>query len=53
MLQDIEKMKEQYLRSFSFDLFEILHAVGSEQRNFAWFQISLLWQLKREKLALV
>ena len=36
MLQDIEKMKVQYLMSLLFDLFEILQAVGSEQTNFAW-----------------
>ena len=35
MLQDIEKLKVQYLMSFSFDLFEILQAVRSEQMNFA------------------
>ena len=48
MLQDIEKMKVQYLMSLLFDLFEILQAVRSEQTNFAWLEISLLWQLKRE-----
>ena len=42
ILQDIEKMKVQYLRSLLFDLFEILQAVRSEQRNFACFKISLL-----------
>ena len=36
MLQDIEKMKVQYLMSLLFDLFEILRAVRSEQTNFAW-----------------
>ena len=35
MLQDIEKMKVQYLMSLSFDLFEILLAVRSEQMNLA------------------
>ena len=35
MPQDIEKMKVQYLMSLSFDLFEILQAVRSEQMNFA------------------
>ena len=35
ILQDIEKMKVQYLKSRLFDLFEILQAVRSEQRNFA------------------
>ena len=48
MLQDIEKMKDQYLRSLWFDLFEILKALREEQRNFAWCQISVLRQLKRE-----
>ena len=47
ILQGTEKMKVQYLRSLLFDLFEILQAVGSEHRNFARFQISLIWQLKR------
>ena len=36
MLQDIEKMKAQYLMSLLLDLFEILQAVRSEQTNFAW-----------------
>ena len=35
MLQDIEKMKVQYLMSLLFDLFEILQAARSEQMNFA------------------
>ena len=35
MLQDIGKMKVQYLMSLLFDLFEILQAVRSEQMNFA------------------
>ena len=35
ILQDIEKIKVQYLMSLLFDLFEILQAVRSEQRNFA------------------
>ena len=35
MLQDIEKMKGQYLMSLLFELFEILQAVRSEQMNFA------------------
>ena len=34
MLQDIEKMKVQYLMSLLFDLFEILLAVRSKQKNF-------------------
>ena len=35
MLQDIGKMKVQYLMRLLFDLFEILQAVRSEQMNFA------------------
>ena len=35
ILQDIEKMKVQYLMSLLFDFFEILQAVRSEQVNFA------------------
>ena len=35
MLQDIEKMKVQYLISLLFDLFEILQAVRSKQVSFA------------------
>ena len=34
MLEDIGKMKVQYLMSLLFDLFEILQAVRSEQMNF-------------------
>ena len=34
MLEDIEKMKVQYLMNLLFDLFEILQAVRSEQMNF-------------------
>ena len=36
MLQEIEKVKVQYLMSLLFDLFEILQAVRSEQVNFTW-----------------
>ena len=36
MVQDIKKVKLQYLKSLLFDLFEILQAVKSEQTNFAW-----------------
>ena len=36
MLQDIEKMKVQYLMNLLFDLFEILQAVRNEETNFAW-----------------
>ena len=35
ILQDIENMKMQYLRSLLFDLFDILQVARSEQRNFA------------------
>ena len=35
MLQDIEKMKVQYLISLLFDLFEILQDVRSKQVSFA------------------
>ena len=34
ILQDIDKMKMQYLKSLLSDLFAILQAVRSEQRNF-------------------
>ena len=44
MLQDSEKMNVQYLRSLLFDLIETLQAVRTWQRNFASFQISLLWR---------
>ena len=36
MLQDIEKMKVQYLISLLSDSFEILQAVRSKQMSFAW-----------------
>ena len=36
MLQDIGKIKVQYLMSLLFALFEILQVVRSEQINFAW-----------------
>ena len=38
ILQDIQKLKVQYLRSLLFDLFETLQAVRTWQRNFASFQ---------------
>ena len=47
------KMKVQYLWSLLFDLFKILQAVRTWQRNFAWFQISLLWQPKSTQLFLI
>ena len=43
MLQDSEKMKVPYLRTPLFDLFETLQAVRTWKRNFASFQIKLLW----------
>ena len=52
MLQYSEKMKVQYLRSLLFDLFETLQAVGTWQRNFASFQIPLLWQ-PESKLSII
>ena len=53
MLQDNEKMKVQYLRSLLFDLFEILQAVRTWQRNFALFQILLLWQPESKLLYII
>ena len=53
MLQDNEKLKVQYLRSPLFDLFEILQAVKTWQRNFASFQISLLWQPESKLLSII
>ena len=44
ILQDNEKMKVEYLRSLLFDWFETLKAVRAWQKNFAPFQILLLWQ---------
>ena len=53
MLQDNEKMKVQCLRSLLFDLFETLQAVRTCQRNFASFQISLLWQPESKLLSII
>ena len=53
ILQDNEKMKVQYLRSLLFDLFETLQAVGTWQRNFASFQILLLWQPESKLLSII
>ena len=53
ILQDNEKMKVQYLRSFLFDLFETLQAVRTWQRNFASFQILLLWQPESKLLSII
>ena len=53
ILQDNEKMKVQYLRSLLFDLFEILQAVRTWQRNFALFQILLVWQPESKLLSII
>ena len=53
ILQDNEKMKVQYLRSLLFDLFETLQAVRTWQRNFASFEILLLWQLEPKLLSVI
>ena len=39
ILQENEKMKVEYLKSFPFDLFETLQVVRTWQKNFASFQI--------------
>ena len=46
-------MKMQYLRSLLFDLFETLQAVRAWQRNFAAFQILLLWQPESKLLFII
>ena len=53
MLQDNEKLKVQYLRNLLFDLFETLQAVRTWHRNFASFQILLLWQPESKLLSIV
>ena len=53
MLQDNEKTKVQYLRSRLFNLFETLQAVRTLQRNFALFQILLLWQPESKLLSII
>ena len=53
MLQDNEKLKVQYLRSLLFDLFETLQAVRTWQKNFASFQILLLWQTESKLLSII
>ena len=53
ILQDNEEMKLQYLRSLLFDLFETLQAVRTWQRNFASFQILLLWQPESKLLSII
>ena len=52
ILQDIEKLKVQYLRSLLYDLFETLQAVRTWQRNFASFQILLLWPPESKLLSI-
>ena len=46
-------MKVQYLRSLLFDLFETLQAVRTWQRNFASFQILMLWQPESKLLSII
>ena len=46
-------MKVEYLRSLLFDLFETLQAVRTWQKNFAPFQILLLWQPESKLLSIV
>ena len=53
ILHDNEKMKVEYLRSLLFDLFETLQAVKIWQKNFASFQILLLWQPESKLLSIV
>ena len=53
IMQDNEKMKVQYLRSLLFDLFETLQAVKTWQRNFASFQILLLWQPESKLVSII
>ena len=53
ILQDNEKLNVQYLRSLLFDLFETLQVVGTRQRNFASFQILLLWQPESKLLSVI
>ena len=53
ILQDNEKLKAQYIRSILFDLFETLQAVRAWQRNFALFQILLLWQPESKLLSII
>ena len=53
ILQDNEKMKVQNLRSLLFDLFETLQGVRTWQKNFALFQILLLWQPESKLLSII
>ena len=43
----------EYLRRLLFDLFETLQAVRTWQKNFASFQILLLWQPESKLLSIV
>ena len=52
-LQDNEKMKVLHLRSLLLDLFETLQDVRAWQRNFASFQILLLWQPESKLLSII
>ena len=49
----MKKMKVEYLRSLLFDLFETLQAVRTWQKNFASFQILLLWQPESKLLSII
>ena len=53
ILQDNEKMKVQYLGRLLLDLFETLQGVRTWQRNFASFQILLLWQPESKLLSII
>ena len=53
ILQDNEKMKVQYLRSLLFGLSVTLQAVRTSQRDFASFQILLLWQPESKLLSVI
>ena len=46
-------MKVEYLKSLLFDLFETLQAVRTWQKNFALFQILLLWKPESKLLSIV
>ena len=43
-------MKVQYIRSL---LLNFLQAVRTLQKNFGWFQISLLWQPKSKQWSII
>ena len=52
-MKDNEKMKVQYLRRLLLDLFETLQGVRTWQKNFASFQILLLWQPESKLLSII